>query len=117
MRKVVLAALMVLVPAVGMAYEIEKNPDRRMSFGINFDRFDMGGDYENDTPKIKIADAGTWKQNIIKADVRVPVTSFMTLSLGGGYVMTDAGWAIVTKDERWKMKGYNINAGVRFYIP
>jgi len=100
---------------IGSTYEIKENPDRRISFGFTFDRFSMGGNYEY--LSFKIPEAGTSIQNDFKADLRVPVASFLTLSVGGGYSTQSLGLAFLNKDERWKMEGYNMSVGFRVFFP
>lgn len=114
MKGVLLAALL-LLPTTLSAYEVPDNPDRKISIGVNYDRYDLGGDYE--LGAFKATDAGTLIQNNFRADIRLPLSSFFTLSVGGGYSTQSLGLFIVHRDERWNMKGYNLNAGLRLYIP
>ena len=115
MKKVMLILGMVLCARVGFAYEIKGNPDMRPSIGFNFDRTDQSGDYESHI--LKFTDAGTLVQNNFRGDIRLPITSFLTFSVGGGYSTTTLGLSIITPDERWRMKGYNLSAGFRIFIP
>lgn len=110
---VVLAVL--CLSGVARAYEIPGNPDQRPSLGFNYERYDLKGDYTLNN--LKIGDAGLWKQNNMKADFRIPLATFFTIMIGGGYTMGEASWFIVSKDERYALNGYNLNAGFRLYFP
>ena len=104
-----------LLTNVSFAYEIQNNPDKRMSIGISYNRNHLNGDYE--LKSISLSDYGTLIQNTYGGDLRFPIASFLTFSVGGGYTTTSLGLGVLDKDERWNMKGYNLNAGIRVYIP
>lgn len=113
--KLKIALAIVLMAELAQAYEIKENPDRKISIGFNFDRYSLKGDYE--LLNLKLPDFGNLTQNNFRGDLRIPMASFLTFSIGGGDTTQDLGLGVIDKDERWKMKGYNLNAGVRLYLP
>lgn len=115
MRILLMVGMMLLGTCAAWAYEIPENPDQRPSLGFNYERYDLKGDYTLNS--LKFSDAGLWKQNNLKGDFRIPVASFLTLNIGGGYTLGEASWFILSKDERYALNGYNINAGFRLYFP
>ena len=90
---------MVGMTGIAGAYEVEGNPDRKISFGFNYDRYDAPDDSLGKNFGHTFED--------IRADVRVPVFTFLTLSVGAG----------VWNDARLNLNGYNTSAGFRVYIP
>jgi hypothetical protein len=112
----ILMSLFVILGLIGSvkAYEIKENPDQRISFGLNYFRNSVTGDYES--PLFKVSDAGELTSNHIVADIRIPLTSFLTFSVGGGYSMDKMRITFVSND-KYDMKGYNLNAGIRLYLP
>ena len=117
MKRAILAGLLLIGIGRAWAYEIPENPDKRISFGFNFDRYDMKGDYDLGARPTFGKDFGTLIQQHFKGDVRIPVFSFLTLSAGGGYSTTAMGLGLISNDERWNLHGYSVNAGFRIYIP
>lgn len=120
MKKLAMLFMLGMVCTV-KAYEIPENPDRKISIGFTFDRYALKGDYNSPAtfpiPAITLKDAGTYEQNNFKGDLRIPLSPSLTFSIGGGYTKTDLGLDLVSRDERWEMKGYNLSVGARYYLP
>lgn len=113
MKKVMLAALAIIavnIPA--WAYEIQANPDRRISIGLNYDHQHTAGDYEFAGGKID--DFNKLSANSFLADVKIPVSGFCTLQVRGGYVNANSD---LFTGEEVNSDGYDVGAGVRFYLP
>ena len=93
-------------------YEIADNPDRRISFGFNFDHTKSGSDYSWSSRTIK--DFTKSKSNSWLLDVKVPMSSMFTFGLRGGMF---SGNTDSFASERLESSGYNIGFGVRWYVP
>lgn len=112
MNVVSVLSLIALFGSIGNAYEIEGNPDRRMSIGLNYDRFSTTTEYTFGATKIEdFTDTG---ENFFNADLRIPTTRFLTL-------MARAGYHNSTNDtfarEKVKGSGYSFGVGARFFLP
>lgn len=115
--KALLAVAVLMLTSIAWSYEIVENPDRKVSVGINFIRHSLSGDYNSNELNFKLLDAGSMTQNDFLADLRVPVSSVFTFSLGGGFSKQTLGLSIFAADEQWDMSGYKLNFGVRAYFP
>lgn len=113
MKWIAVVVLALMAQIVG-AYEIPSNPDRFMSLGFNFGYSTQGGDYNWTTYHLK--ELGNFDQRSYIADLRIPLASWLTWTVGGGYLQTDLGLGIVSKQERWNMNGYALQTGVRLYL-
>lgn len=126
-----ITALLFLVASPAFAtYAIDGNPDKYMSAGINYYRHDLKGSFKESTQvsNFNITDGPQWKTNDIVFDLKIPVTSNLTCSLGGGYSKLD----IIGRDTTimniggslfelnvpttQEFSGYNLNVGARYYF-
>lgn len=114
MKKMIISVIVGLV-GVCHGYEVPQNPDRKISFGVTYNRDDMSGDYGS--KYISLKNAGNLTMNNVMVDARVPLSSWFTFTLGGGYRKTALGLGILDTDERWNMGGYSLSVGARFYLP
>lgn len=98
------------------AYEIPNNPDRRMSFGFNYARFNSNGDYNQNGANY--ANSETLTQNSFLFDLRAPIANWLTFSAGAGLLTSNAGFNPVNGfNETVNMSGPVFNVGFRVYIP
>lgn len=113
MRKT-LIAMMVMVGLVNLvgAYEIEGNPDRKLSIGLNYDHTGQNSEYTYRT--FKTSDFTKVSGNSFLADIRIPLASIFTLSVRGGYSTQTND---IFTGEKIEYSGYDVGVGVRFYIP
>lgn len=116
MKRVIItiAFLLVAVLPAG-AWTVNNNPDSRISVGFAFNRVKTEGDYTYRT--FWMRDAGNFVQTTYQGDLRVPVLSWLTINFGGGYVTNELGLSLNGRSERWIMNGYNLNTGLRVYLP
>src|SRR3990167_3255045 len=84
MKKGVMFVLMMVFAVRLNAYEIEGNPDRKMSIGLNYDRSGATSEYKFGTLKISDFTKGTQDQFLV--DVKFPISSFFTFGIRGGYL-------------------------------
>ena len=111
--KIVIMALMLLgLAGQAVAYEVAGNPDRKISFGLNYDR--IGTSSEWTFGSFKISDFTKVTQNQFLADVKIPVSSVFTFQMRGGYLNIENN---IFTGERVKSDGYDFGVGVRFYLP
>ena len=114
MKKTWLVGLIAVAGGVGVAraYEVPGNPDRKASVGFNYDRIGTNSEYTFLGAKIK--DFNKVGQNAFIFDVRLPLTSFLSVSAHGGFLNSRS--ELFTSEEV-KAKGYNAGVGVRLFIP
>ena len=113
MKKMMMAlALMLSLARLAAAYEIEGNPDRKISFGLNYDRAWSSSEWT--FKPFKISDFTKTTQNQFLVDVKIPVSSVFTFQMRGGYLNADND---VFTGERIKSDGYDFGVGVQFYLP
>ena len=110
--KIMTIALMLGLMGQAAAYEVEGNPDRKISFGLNYDR--IGTSSEWTFGSFKISDFTKETLNRFMADVRIPVSSVFTFQVRGGYLNINNE---IFTGERVKSDGYDFGIGVRFYLP
>ena len=86
MRMIGLVVAIAVMSSVAVAYEIEGNPDRMPSVGLNYTGSFLKGDITYDS--IRWNQTPEYKQdtNTILTDVRLPVSSNLTIEVGAGYV-------------------------------
>ncbi len=110
--KTAIAVLVLLCATTVNAYEIQENPDRKISFGLNYGRWFDGSEYK--FGGIKISDFSKTNGNNFIGDVRIPMSSLFTFQIRGGY----SDYATTTfANENIDHKGYDFGFGVRLYLP
>ena len=112
MKKMLLAGLMIFgMLATVRAYEIQDNPDKYISFGLNYDRTGQNSDYTfrnlSQTNFTKV------NSNAFIADMRIPLNPFLTFQLRGGYLTQNND---IFTGENVSYTGYDVGAGIRIYI-
>jgi hypothetical protein len=112
MKTIAMIAFMVLCAGSLKAYEIPENPDRKISFGLNYDRTSMNSEYTFGS--FKVSDFTKLTQDQFILDARIPLSSIFTLGLRGGYLSTKND---IFTGEKTTATGYDIGFGLRFYIP
>lgn len=112
-NKLMLIAALLLVGLAfdAYAYEVQDNPDRRISIGLNYDRTSLNGEYKFAGTTIK--DFSDNIQNAFIADLRLPISGFCTLNVHGGYLNMKN---TLFTNEEVSSGGYDVGAGVRFYL-
>ena len=113
MKKAIIAMLVMVVGMVAnvMAYEIRENPDRKISFGFNYDHVGTNSEYKFGS--IKISDFTNAKSDSFLLDMKVPLSSMFTFGIRGGYL---TGNNSIFTGEQVDSTGYNIGVGIRFYL-
>lgn|SRR3990167_5985166 len=113
MKRILFAfATMALLASGVSAYEIPDNPDRRISFGFNFDHSKSGMDYTFALWSVK--NFTETKSNSWLLDVKVPLNSVFTFGLRGGMFYDDTRSFY---GEQLESNGYNVGFGIRWYVP
>lgn len=116
--KTILVAASLLCASLAVAREIEGNPDRKISVGLEYTGTFLKGDREYPQiafPKQDIKD----DQHAVLADLRLPVNVSLTLIGGVGYVVTKReGWDsdILLFKEEDRLSGPRVKLGARFYF-
>ena len=105
-------AFMVMCAGSLKAYEIKENPDRKISFGLNYDRTAMNSEYTFGV--FKVSDFTKVSQDQIILDVRIPIAPSFTFGIRGGYLSTKND---IFTGEKTTATGYDIGFGLRFYLP
>ena len=114
-------AVVVLGCGLARAYEIDDNPERLISVGLNYSgSFLRGNEYSTfvGVPNFVLKDYDlTSQSNQGMIDIRVPVSPNLTLSAGGGilftqYNTTQTGNNTATQQQH----GPVVTAGLRWYI-
>lgn len=100
------------IAAIGQAYEIKDNPDRKISFGFNFDHLGDSTDYT--FRSLKINDFSKTSQNQFLLDAKIPLNDFFTFGIRGGILKSNT--TLFTSEET-DANGYDIGFGIRYYIP
>lgn len=96
------------------AYEFKKNPDRRPSIGFLYSHNSYYGDYSTFWQLAR--NAGDLIGYSYLADLRVPVSSVLTITIGGGWI--GQVWdSSVGHHHRWELEGHNYSLGARVYFP
>ena len=108
----VVMMLMLGMLAKVAAYEVEGNPDRKISIGLNYDRTHLNSEYGFRTTKI--SDFTKVNGNSFLADVKLPLSSLFTFQLRGGYTTQSND---IFTGETVDYSGYDIGFGVRLYLP
>src|SRR3990167_10329049 len=101
MKKGMMLIVALLCAATVNAYEIKDNPDRRISFGLSYDKQNINGDYSFGS--FKITDFTKQDFYYFQGDVMVPVSPFCTLTLGYRYI---GGTNTTFLNEKVDYKGY-----------
>lgn len=117
MNKLVIAGLATGLLVVGMmgsakAYEVERNPDRRISFGLSYIRDTQRSELRFGS--LRLSDFSKQTGNSVLLDVKVPLSSYFTFRLLGGF--SNATNDIFTGEEV-KWSGHHIGLGIRLYLP
>ena len=112
--KALILSITLLTASIGIAnaYEIEGNPDRKISFGFNYDYQKSNSEYSFRT--LKIDDFTKVSQNSFLLDARVPLSSLFTFSIRGGYFLSTND---IFTNEKVEYKGFDVGFGLRVYIP
>lgn len=113
MRTMLLALLLAAAfSSVAKAYEVVGNPDRRISFGLNYDRSSENSEYK--FMGSNIPDFTKVSGDSFLMDVRLPLSSFFTFSVRGGFLKSKNE---VFTGEEIEYNGYDVGAGIRLYLP
>lgn len=116
MKKALLSLLLFGVVAGNVgAYEVKGNPDRKMSIGVNYNYFSMGGDTYDKV--VKLENIVNYRGDSISGDVRIPISSMLTFTVGGSLLSSLSTYEHPTSYSQWDMNGYNLSIGFRVYIP
>ena len=88
MKLALAVGLLLGMASMVSAYEVEGNPDRRISFGVHFDH---GWNYsEYGYGSFKIPDFSKARTNAFQLDTRIPLNSIFTFSIRGGFANTSS---------------------------
>lgn len=113
MKKVTLAlGLMLAYVGMARAYEVQGNPDRKISFGFNYDRSKQNSEYT--FMNSKITDFAKMTGDSFTLDTRVPLSEYFTFNVHGGFGYSDND---LFTGEKVSYSGYDIGAGLRLYLP
>ena len=115
MKKLVMLALL-LGTTSAYAYQIQGNPDWKPSLGLTYSRTALKGDYNAPTFRTVIKDAADNTINNYVADIRLPLSTFLTFNIGGGYTSQNMRLSAFDPKESWEMNGYNLSVGARIYF-
>ena len=123
MKKVIvglIAGWLMMLPKSGIAYEIDGNPDRKMSIGLGYSHVHLGGDFTTGSGAFSFPDSQKLNENFFNADLRLPLNSILTFTVGGGYITSSSDFA-TTKftgiNQTSDVTGYSIGFGFRAYLP
>lgn len=102
-----------LLASVGRAkaYEVEGNPDKRISLGFNYDRASENSEYS--FRGATMSDFTKISGDSFILDTRIPLNSFFTFSVRGGLTKSDND---IFTGEKISYSGYDIGFGVRLYL-
>lgn len=106
-----LLGLMLASISMARAYEVEGNPDKRVSFGFNYDRATENSEYSFRGATMSDFTKVTGDSFIL--DTRIPLNSFFTFSVRGGLTKADND---IFTGEKIAYSGYDIGFGVRVYL-
>jgi hypothetical protein len=117
--KTTIVGILLLIAGPAMAWEIEGNPDRKPSIGLEYTGVFLEGD--GLYPAVSsIKRTGLQEDtNTIEADFRMPVNPSLTLYVGAGYVKKEIKgvdsdlFLFESEDE---MTGGKIKLGARVYF-
>jgi hypothetical protein len=117
--KTTIVVMLMLLAAPVMAWEVEGNPDRKPSIGLEYTGVFLEGDglYPR-VPHIKRNELQE-DINTLEADFRMPINSSLTLYVGAGYVKKEIKgvdsdlFLFESEDE---MTGGKIKLGARVYF-
>lgn len=117
MKKLTVALLLLAGPS--FAYEIEGNPDRKLSVGVEYVGTYLKGDVGTMTLPASPRYDTKEDTHDFMADIRVPVNAALTLNAGIGYATKKIeGWDAdgylypINND----LKGPRLKVGARFYF-
>ena len=110
--KIKLALAMMFLGSMGHAYEIQDNPDRRISFGFNYDRSRQNSEYTFGA--FKKSDFTKVTGDSFLLDVRIPLNSAFTFGVRGGINKSTND---IFTGEKVDYSGYDIGFGFRAYLP
>lgn len=111
MKTMIVTLVCLMMVVMAQAYEIRENPDRKISFGLNYDRSWDSSEWKFGA--FKISDFTKVTSNQVIADMKIPLSSILTFQLRGGYLNSDND---IFTGENVKSSGYDIGFGIRFYL-
>ena len=129
-KTILLLVVVMLSPSWARAWTFDKNPDKVLSVGFNYQHKDLAGNYQATTQGTRwdISNGSAWKTDDFIFDLRLPMNNWLTIFAGGGLSqMTinsrDNTIAVISGfiydlnvSTMQKLDGYNVNAGFRFYF-
>lgn len=112
MKKLSLIVVVLLgLMGSAMAYEVEGNPDRKISIGFNYDYTGASTDYKFGITRIN--NFTKTSQNMFLGDIKIPVSPFFSFGVRGGfYKQETTGFT----SEVFDSSGFDFGFGVRFFI-
>ena len=112
MKKIAMMVAMAMLPLQWcMAYDVVGNPDRKVSFGFNYDHVGTSSEYS--FLGSRISDFTKIASNSFMGDVKIPMSPMVTFQLRGSYLNSENS---IFTGERIETTGYDIGIGIRFYL-
>ena len=117
MKKIILLLLLSAAPA--HAWQVEGNPDHRLSFGLTYNKMDLTGQFHYNDPSRTVLHTTRSVLQTAVIDARVPISQNWTLtgSVGRAFEKYSvADMPTIEIGSYRKSDGIILSAGVRMYL-
>jgi hypothetical protein len=118
MKRLMLAAGLLMAAGIAGAGERPGNPDKFPSIGVFYTGQAMGGDSTFTSSGLSTTQDATLRTGILSVDARFPVSNSVTLqgAIGTSWLTIDAEETSLLNGRKDDLGGLQFSFGARFYI-